>query len=805
VRDDSGNRTAGEVVLEVTPADGVTIETSAARFDRTGTFELACALADGSLRSEPGQTITVTPADLAVLETVLSTDTIAPNGAVDVSCNGRDRFGNTVPLDRVITAPVDGLTALDERRMRLTGTRAGLYAITCLPQDAWIKAQTAPAQLEIVPGEPATMVLNLSPDRAVYSVGQRVLLTPVVHDAFANPITTLNDAISIEARHNNVLKQTLTPGSRVNLDAEGFWTLRASLAGSRSLTAQRQVAADASAPTIDISNPTRGSMVTATGASMTLSGEARDATGGLAEVTIDGAAQTLVRGVNVFPIAKSFLPRHGVNSFTLTARDVGELFTRTAQSFLAAPGWKPAGEAFDEGIQAHLDRTFLDDGTRTGSANDLATIFERVLGAMDVSSFLPSPAVTYGGYDVYLRNMRHDKPTVTIAPSLDALRLVLNVRNIGVDVNADGFVDVNGRVTASEINIDMLLSVTVVNGQARVRQQSTTVRVDGLRIDVHWSINWLVNLFSNTISNQLADAVKTQIVQMVPPLLEDVLKSIELNETFTVPAFFPGMQPLNIALTAKLQSAKVTESGIDVALRTRAAAARRVNWATRGSIVRGGCFGVDGGPPVWDPAKRIGAAIPLDVINQVLHAVWQGAGLEFTMGPSAFGGIDLEGEYGITNLNIALSGRLPPLLTDCGGKLVLQMSELHMDVTSQMNGQPLDVSMILSVETGANVVMQNGKLTLALEAIPPEAILVDIVDVDTFLFDANQEVELIEFLRELVLVKALEQVGGQTLADFPLPSIDLGALDPSLSGNVISFASAQLTRRRGFLTLSTDP
>jgi hypothetical protein len=128
-----------------------------------------------------------------------------------------------------------------------------------------------------------------------------------------------------------------------------------------------------------------------------------------------------------------------------------------------------------------------------------------------------------------------------------------------------------------------------------------------------------------------------------------------------------------------------------------------------------------------------------------------------------------------------------------------------MDVTSQMNGQPLDVSMILSVETGANVVMQNGKLTLALEAIPPEAILVDIVDVDTFLFDANQEVELIDFLRELVLVKALEQVGGQTLADFPLPSIDLGALDPSLSGNVISFASAQLTRRRGFLTLSTDP
>jgi len=805
VRDAAGNRTAAETMIRVTPPEGATVEGSSVLFEKTGDYAVACTTVDGGLATSEPPSIKVTPGELATLVTILSTPTISPGGSVTVTCPGRDRFGNTVPLEKVITAPVDGLTGQDNRRLSLSGTRAGLYSVTCIPQEAWVKAASASAQLEILAGAPAGLTLGLSPDRAVYPVGMRVLLTPVVLDSWGNSVTNIDDEIALEALFNNRLQQTLTPGSRATLDAEGFWVLRARLGPPYNLSAQRSVAADASAPIIDITNPVRGQMVTASGSSMPITGEVRDLTGGLFEVTIDGATQTLTQGVTTFPIARTYLPEHGMNSIIATALDVTDNFTRAAQSWLAAPEWKPAASSFDEGIIAFLSRDFIDDGVRTGAANDLATIFERVVGNINVSSLLPSPAVTYGGFDVYLRNMRYNKPTIALSPGLNGLLLEMNVQNIAVDVDAQGFVNVGGKVTVSSVDIDMMLSITVVNGVARVRQEATTVNVNGLRIDVHWSINWLVNLFSNTISNALSDSLKTALVQMVPPMLQDVFKSIELNETFTVPAFFPGMQPLNVLLSSKLYNAAINESGITLGLRTRASAARRVTWATRGSIMRGGCFGVDGGPPVWNPAKRIGAAISLDVINQLLHAVWQGGGLELTMGADAFGGANLEADFGITALDIDMSARLPPLLTDCGGKLVLQMAEINMDVHATLSGVQLNVSLIIAVETGAVVEMKNGKLTMSLESIPEEAILVDITSIESDLFDTNLEVELIDFLRDLVLVKALEQVGGQTLADFPLPEIDLGAIDPSLSGTVISFTNSELTRKRGFLTLGTNP
>jgi hypothetical protein len=346
--------------------------------------------------------------------------------------------------------------------------------------------------------------------------------------------------------------------------------------------------------------------------------------------------------------------------------------------------------------------------------------------------------------------------------------------------------------------------VAVVNGQPRVTQRAPDIRIENVRFEVHWSIDWLVNLFAGQVEQALTDALRQQLGAVVPDMIRTLLRQVELNQTFTVPAFFPGMSPLNVALVATLQKATLTEGGLDVALRTRASAARRVNWATRGSIMRGGCFGTDGGPPDWDASKRLGAALSLDVLNQVLHAVWQGGALEIPMTAAALGAGNLA-DYGVTELDLFLSARLPPVLTDCKGQLRLQMAELQMDVETVLGGLPMTVSLVVAVETEATLTLEGGNLKLTLGAIPADRIVVDIVEVESALFDTNTEVELINFLREVVLVKALESIGGKTLADFPLPRIDLGTIDPSLAGVVIDFGAGTLARRRGFVTLSTNP
>lgn len=804
VADSEGNRAPGETVVRVTPETGVTVDGKVAYFETSGTYSVACSLADGAIVSAEPVEVTVEPAELAEIAATVTPEAITAGASATVTCAARDRFGNARPLDRVLTRPVDGLTGLDPQRLTLTGTRAGLYGIECLPQEAWVTAESVPASLEILPADPATLTLGLAPDRAVYSVGQRVQLNPVVADIHGNTITTLSDALVIETRLGGAIRQTLAPGERAQLDAEGSWILSARLGAPWNFKATRTVLADASAPVIDVTTPTRAQMVSSAGGGVQVSGTVSDLTGGLVEVTWNGAAETLTQGVLSRPLAKSLVPTHGVNSFTVTARDVSNNFTRLAQSFLVAPEYKPAPNAFDDGVQAHFDKTFLDDGVRTGRVDDLATVAEKAMGAVDVSSLVPSPVVSANGYDVYLRNVRHDAPKVSITPARDLLQVAVRVANLAVDVDAQGFVDVGGTVRADRVDVTLQLEVAVVNGQPRVTQRTPDIRVENLRFEVHWSIDWLVNLFADRVEAALADALRQQLAAIVPDMVRNLLRQVELNETFTVPAFFPGMSPLNVALVATLQTATLSEGGLDVALRSRASAARRVNWATRGSVMRGGCFGSDSGPPLWDGSKRLGAALGLDLLNQLLHAVWQGGALEIPLTAAALGGDDLA-SAGVTELDMHLSARLPPVLTDCKGKLNLQMAELVMDVDTVLGGLPMTLSLVAAVETEATLVLEAGHLKLMLAPIPAGNILVDIVEIESAFFDANAEVELIDFLREMVLVKALESIGGKTLADFPLPSIDLGAVHPSLAGAVIDFGEGRLDRRRGWVTLSTDP
>jgi hypothetical protein len=804
VTDAQGNRAAGEVSLRVSPEAGVSVEGRVATFETAGTYSLACALADGSLVSAEPVTVTVEPGALALLETALSPAVVHPGEATTVTCAGRDRFGNAIPLTRVLTRPVDGLSAADAQRLVLSGTRAGLYGVECLPQDAWITATSVPAQLEIVPGEPAALALGLSPDRAVYSVGQRVQLNPVLSDAFGNVITSMSDALRLETRLGDALRQTLAPGERAQLDAEGRWTITAILGAPWNFRASRAVLADASAPVIDLTTPTRGQMVTSPGNAMQVTGTVTDLTGGLTEVTWNGGLEPVTLGALSYRLARSLVPTHGVNSFTVTARDVSGNFTRVAQSFLAAPEYKPATSAFDDGLQAHFAAAFFDDGVRAGRVDDLATVAERALGRLDADAFVPSPVVSANGYDVYLRDIRHDPPKVAITPARDLLQVALEVRDLAVDVDAQGFVDAGGTVRADRVAVTLQLEVTVVNGQPRVTQRTPDIRIENLRFEVHWSIDWLANLFADRVEAALAEALRQQLAATLPAMIRDLLRQVELNQTFTVPALFPGMSPLNVALTATLERASLSEAGLDVALRTRASAARRVNWATRGSVMRGGCFGTDGGSPDWDEGKRLGAAVALDVLNQVLHAVWQGGALELPLDEASLGVSDLA-DYSISDLTMFLSARLPPLLTDCRGSLVLQLAELQADVEATLGGLPMKVSLVIAVETEATLSLEGGRLKLGLAPIRPERVLIEILEVDSPLFDANAEVELIDFLRGLVLEKALAEIADESLADFPLPRIDLGAVDPSLAGVVIDFGAGTLVRRRGFVTLSTDP
>ncbi|MFO0746457.1 MAG: hypothetical protein U1F43_12385 [Myxococcota bacterium] len=806
-RDGNGNIATGDTTVRVTPVDGTTVDGRRVTFTKTGEFEVVCMLADASIVGGDAVTVTVEPAALYELKTVLSTDTIEPGAEVTVTCPGLDRFQNVIDLDKVITLPVAGLDPLDGNRLRLTSTRAGSYPVTCAPKEAWIHpATTVPATLVVKAGAAAALALDLSPDRTVYNLGSRVKVTPRVSDSYGNVITTLGNDVVIDGWFGGVLQQTVLSGERIDLDQEGEWTLRAHVADT-SLEAERVVLSDGSAPTIDLTFPTRGQMVTSTGSALTITGKIKDATGGLASVRINGAEQPVTMGTNELVLDKAFSPQHGVNRLSIEATDVNGNVTKIAQSFLVAPGWKPASDAFSDGIIAHLAKAFLDDGNRSGAPNDLATIMERFIGKLEVESYIPSPVVSYSGYDVYLRSIDYDAPKVSIAPGAGVLNLTIEIDNLSLDVYADGFIDVDGTVTADKVTLQVVLAVSVVNGGTpKVTAQAVEANIDNLNIDVNWAINWLIDLYTGDIEQAITSAFEDTLRKEIPPIVEGALKSLQITQGFEIPSFLPGGSPLPVQLAAKPDHTKLDEQGLDLALGTKVTAATKVPWATLGSFMRGGCFGQDGGTPSWDASKKLTMGISLDVVNQILHSVWQGGALEVVMGPDAFGDVDLS-QYGVSDLSLTVSGRLPPILTDCLDQdLHLQLGELQIDASLSLSGAPLVIGMIVAFETTAQVgIDADNNLTLALGTIDPANILIDVTRLESELFTPDQEDVLVQLIRDQLLSKLLAQLAGQTLANFPIPEIDLGALDPSLAGQKISLHNVVLARQKGYMMLQGDP
>jgi len=805
VRDALDNSTTGETKLRLAPDTGTTVTGGKnVLFTTVGSYGVTCVMADNSLIGNTVD-VSVKPADLAELETVLSRNTISPTEEVTVSCPGRDAYGNSIALDKVITLPVAGIDGLDINRLRLTGTHAGVYPITCVPKESFVTANRHPASLTVTAGAPANIAMDLDPDRAVYALGVRPKVTARLTDAWGNEVSDVA-GVTVTGHLLGVLQQTVRGGERITLDAEGSWLITASSGPPSNLSTSRTVLVDASAPTIDITYPERGAMLTTGGGPLTITGVISDATGGLASLKVNGVPRSITAGTNRFDLAMQILPYHGLNTLTVEATDVQGQTVRMAQSFMVGPGWKSASQSFAEGIVAHLTRNFIDDSNRQGRPDDLATIMERVVQNLDIGSYIPSPVVQYAGYEVFLKNVRYDPPKVTLTPSRDLLLLHLDINRLAIDVDAVGFIDVSGVVSADAIRVDVQLGIKIQQGVPKVTAQAVVVLVDGLNIDVHWSINWLIDLFTDTIRENIVKSFEDVLRAEIPKAVAGALGSLALDQTFEVPGFLPGMAPLNVRLAATTNNATIDEVGLDVALATQVTAATKVQWETPGSLMRGGCFGIDLGMPAWNAGKKLTMALSLDVLNQVLHAVWQGGALEMQLGSGAFGDVDLS-QYGVSDLSLDLSARMPPVLTDCtNNELRVQLGELHIDANLKLNGLPLVVDMIVAFQTLANVsVDANGAISLALGEIAPADIIIDITRVESDLFTTEQEDVLISLLREQLLAKVLGDFGGQGLADFPLPEFDLGGLSPSLAGQVISITDIELARNKGYLLLQGTP
>src|SRR5262249_11875864 len=128
------------------------------------------------------EVVKVLPGPPASVLTTVDRDSIVAGEEVSASCTAIDAFGNpTSATPSIVVSP-----SADVEGMKGHFERAGLYEVNCdVPG-----ASSTPAQVEVVPGSPATLTIEAVPDEHVYARDQIIEVRARVADALGNPIST---------------------------------------------------------------------------------------------------------------------------------------------------------------------------------------------------------------------------------------------------------------------------------------------------------------------------------------------------------------------------------------------------------------------------------------------------------------------------------------------------------------------------------------------------------------------------------------------------------------------------------------
>ena len=511
-----------------------------------------------------------------------------------------------------------------------------------------------------------------------------------------------------------------------------------------------------------------------------------------------------------FTFAVPMAPEQAMNLVDLQAADRFERKAGRVQSFYYSTVYYPTeAMTFDaqkiaNGAGVALTQAFLDDNDP--DVDDLASIIGLIFNGLDVGSLLGTGPVTHFEqsllfttckYDVYVNSVSFNGTNTDLHILADGLGLtetlynlhvVFHIQKVGGGGICPGSMD--GTADASSVTINANLRIYINNGVLTAEVGSSSASMNGLDVNVDsWFVDLLVGLFQGTIQDALEGAVVDAITDQVAPMLADALGMLNLTLPFEIPALMPGMSPTTITLQTKVTSVGfVPETSMNVGMDGAALSEHKTPYHPLGSLGYANCLAA----PFAGNTIDFGALQPLDIglfddlLNQILHAVYAGGLLEMVLGPDVIPADQLA-QYGVSNLSVALSGMLPPVITMCkttpsgagvANAMVLELGDLGIDASFTMNGS--DVALSLFASLRGSVALQvttdpdTGATKVGIQVLGFDQVLTDLIDVQSN--DPTMK-ELVASLISSTLVPML--LSSLDLGDalsFELPVLDLSGL-----------------------------
>ena len=508
-----------------------------------------------------------------------------------------------------------------------------------------------------------------------------------------------------------------------------------------------------------------------------------------------------------FTFAHPVQPAQGMTLLDFAASDaLGQRATRV-QSYYYSTVYYPMTEAdFDTtrvplGAAASLSQDFLDDDEE--DLDDLASIVNLVISDLDLMSLFENPLTTFEQGALWT-TCRYDVHAVSIdytEVSTD-IRVVSNGIHLTETLEGFEFVfylehkagvwpcpgSMNGTGTADEVKIDARVVMSVVDGQivGAVDDSQTGAEMVGLDVSVDsFFIDLLMVFLQGTIQSELETAVVDAIKTEVTPLLTELFDLLAFDLPVEIPAFFPGADPISVALQTRPSSVSFIEDtamtiGMDAAVLT----SKAVPHAPLGSIGYANCLAspFTGNDIDFGAIQAFNLGMFDDVLSQLLHAVWRAGAFELTLGPEVIPADDLA-TFGVSDLTVDLSAWLPPILTDCRDvatpehpeAVAFELGDLEIKADLLMSGTPVALTVFASLKGSAAMGItetEAGDSQIGFSILGFDEVATDLVEVVS---DDPAMGALIGELIETALVPMLlDQLSFDAPIGFELPAFDLG-------------------------------
>jgi len=665
----------------------------------------------------------------------------------------------------------------------------------------------------------ASIDVGLDPDKFVYATGDTVTAEARVFDRSDAEISDppLTWSVSPSDAAENV-----GPGQFV-LDSEGEVSIEActSLSVGPEICGTADVIVDSSPPEVQITSPEPGAFLGGSSGSRTITveGQVSDSSGNLSAQLNGKPVELSEDGTFSTEIPAEF----GVNDLRLTASDGRNKSTPTAvrQVF-----WAPQYQSLTsenstlrvnttDGVAFNIGQNFFDDAMPPEQrpsesdvvARDLADVLNLIISNIDFASQLPNPLIDTSSANLTIDSVEFGRPVVAADLTDSGLQAFVHVDQLVLQTS--GSVSIEGTRLSLNGSIQGRLSAFVdvtLERDSSSGNFSTTVDTLELSIDrlepsfADQKANAIFELAESTLrasfEQRLVDTLRTEVVSLLPELLDQQLNSLE--SSLTQQTFQFGSETIG---TTEVQFEGNIDS-FDISFRDAIEGLLGTEVSISGADQKSSAPGTplmapDSSAVPWFQQSRLQVALRMRLVNGLLTALWK----------TGFLDLDLTGSLpeNISGLveTANLSGKLPPVLRPARGDepydLVMEIGQLELD--TEARGR--DDLYGLRIQAGVDVSLENNKLELSVPDDPTiEAWVISASDEEPFL----EPESLVSLILDQVWPSLESSIQDGLAIDLPAPSLSvLQNVSPTLSRLVLEYRLPRpVSVRDGYLMLDAE-